>query len=215
MSPALGVMILVAPWIAEGADPQSRPRQPGQLHPYRDAFFKKTFGWSAAVGISASVGWNHVRNNPEEWGRGTSGFAKRLGSSYGRHVIKNAIKYPIAGIRHEAIGYVPSGKRGFRRRITYALMSTVITRKTTTEEKTIALGQISGTVGSAFLSRLWQPDRLHTVSSGFSTTGISFGIDAGINVVREFWPEIRHPKQHRNPDPPRAPGNASLILTAH
>ena len=48
-----------------------------------------------------------------------------------------------------------------------------------------------------FVSRLWQPARLHTVSSGLSSSGISLGADAASNVVREFWPEIRHPRRRR------------------
>jgi len=34
-------------------------------------------------------------------------------------------------------------------------------------------------------------------SSGFATGGIMLGVDAGSNVVREFWPEIRHPRRRR------------------
>jgi hypothetical protein len=33
---------------------------------------------------------------------------------------------------------------------------------------------------------------------GFGSAGISLGVDAGLNVVREFWPEIRHPHRHAN-----------------
>jgi len=43
------------------------------------------------------------------------------------------------------------------------------------------------------ISRAWQPARQHTLGSGLATAGIILGADAGSNVVREFWPEIRHP----------------------
>jgi hypothetical protein len=38
---------------------------------------------------------------------------------------------------------------------------------------------------------------MHTVASGFTSSGISFAVDAGLNTLREFWPEIRHPLRSR------------------
>jgi len=32
--------------------------------------------------------------------------------------------------------------------------------------------------------------------SGFASGGITLGVDAGMHVIREFWPEIRHPHKH-------------------
>jgi hypothetical protein len=51
-------------------------------------------------------------------------------------------------------------------------------------------------VGGGFISRLWHPDSYQTAASGFAATGVGFGAEAGMNVVREFWPEIRHPHRH-------------------
>jgi len=42
------------------------------------------------------------------------------------------------------------------------------------------------------------PARFHTFSSGISSAGISLAVDAGLNVMREFWPEIRHPRRRLN-----------------
>jgi hypothetical protein len=57
-------------------------------------------------------------------------------------------------------------------------------------------GEISGAVGSGLISRLWQPASTRTLAAGFTSAGITLGVDAGQNVVREFWPEIRHPRRH-------------------
>jgi hypothetical protein len=143
--------------------------------------------------VAAGAGVQHARNTPHEWGSGIAGFGKRLGSAFGTHFVKVGIQLPVAAIRHEAVGYRPLRAGGFRPRLKHALLSTVVTRKTTTGKQTVALGRISGTVGSGFISRLWQPARLRTVSSGISSSGTTFGVDAGRHVVQEFWPEIRHP----------------------
>jgi hypothetical protein len=181
-------LIVIALLLAAAAQPAENGR-----HPYRSRYVKDTFGKKAVVRTGASAGVQQLRNSPHEWGRGVQGFGKRVGSAFGQHVIKNSIQYPIAAIRHEELGYRPSGKKGFGPRLGYALTSTVITHKTTTGKKTVAAGRISGAMGSGFISRAWMPARLHTFSSGAASGGVMLGVDAGNNVVREFWPEIRHP----------------------
>ena len=167
-----------------------------QSHPYRDRYVKDTFGRNADARVGAGATIQHIRNSPHEWGRGASGFGKRLGSAFGEHVIKNSIQFGVASVRHEQLGYRRSGQQGFGARMKYALISTVVTHKTTTGKRTPAVGRISGDFGSGLISRTWQPARLHTLGSGFATGGIMLGVDAGSNVLREFWPEIRHPHSH-------------------
>jgi hypothetical protein len=167
-----------------------------QSHPYRHQYVKDTFGARAAARVGAGAAIQHARNSPHEWGGGVAGFGKRLGSAFGQHVVKNSIQFGVASVRHEELGYRRSGKQGFGPRMKYALVSTVVTHKTTTGKRTPALGRISGDFGSGLISRAWQPARLHTVGSGLATGGIMLGVDAGSHVVREFWPEIRHPHSH-------------------
>jgi hypothetical protein len=115
----------------------------------------------------------------------------------GRRAVSTSVELGVAAWRHEDLSFRPSGETGFRRRMKHALLSTVVARKTTTGRPTVASGRISGAFAGGFVSRLWQPARLRTVSSGLSTSGISLGVDAGIHAVREFWPEIRHPRRRK------------------
>src|SRR5215471_16278215 len=102
-----------------------------QQHPYRSRYVKDTFGKGAWVHAGGSAGIQQLRNSPHEWGGGMFGFGKRFGSAVGEHVVKNTIQFGVASVRHEELGYRRSGKRGFGPRLKYALVSTVITRKTT------------------------------------------------------------------------------------
>lgn len=148
----------------------------------------------ARAGAGAAV--NQANNTPSEWGQGAQGFGKRLGSAFAKHLVKKAIQFPVARLRHEALGYERSDQVGFKPRLRHALVATVITHKTTTEQKTVAMGEISGAMGSGLISRLWQPASTRSLSLGFTSGGITLGIDAGTNVLREFWPDIRHPHRH-------------------
>jgi hypothetical protein len=86
-------------------------------------------------------------------------------------------------------------------------LATVITHKTTTGKKTLATGEISGTIGSELISRLWQPASTRTVGLGFMSGGITLAIDAGSNVFREFWPEIHHPHRRSR--------NGATVVSVH
>jgi hypothetical protein len=175
------------------AVPAAAPKQESYLH-------HVFAGTGPYLKSAASAGISQAKGTPEEWGGGVQGYAKRWGSAFGKHIVKSSIHYGVARLRHEELGYRPSEKKGAWPRLRYALISTVVTRKTTTGARTISTSEISSVVGSGLISRLWQPASLHTVASGFGSAGISFGADAGYNVVREFWPEIRHPRRRKQQD---------------
>src|SRR5579871_1189827 len=149
---ALG-MVAVIGQFALGADRVASP--PRQIE-------KKTIGKRALIGSAVGAGIQQAENSPREWGQGWAGLGKRFASGVGKHGVKAAIQVTVGTIRHEELSYRPSGKTGFRPRLEYALLSTVITRKTTTGQKTFAAGEVSGAIGAGFISRLWQPVRLHT-----------------------------------------------------
>ena len=176
-------MILAA--LAAGAEaPQTRRT----AHPYRRQYLKETYGKGALAGVGARAGINQLRRSPKEWGGGAGGFGKRLASGMGTHVVNNTIKFGVAAARHEDLHYYRSNQKGFGPRMRHALISTVVTRKTTTGKRTVAGGRISGAIGSGLISRAWQPAATRTVGGGLASGGITLGASAGANVAREFWP---------------------------
>lgn len=183
-------MLLGGSFCAQAADPGIQ----AQAGPKK--FFKHALRPAAVAmaGVGAAV--SQATNTPSEWGQGAAGFGKRFASAFGKHLVKSGIEYPVARLRHEALGYERSSDPRFRPRLEHALLATVYTRKTTTGKKTVNTHEIAGAVGSGLISRLWQPASVRSVSAGFASAGITLGADAGMNVAREFWPEIRHPHHH-------------------
>lgn len=156
-------------------------------HPYRKEYREHTFGKKAIGPVAAGAVGREVINSPHQWGRGASGFGKRVGTSFATNVIKNSIQYPIAAARHEDLHYYRSEKKGFFPRLDHALVSTVVTRKTTNGKKTVASGRIAGSLGSGIVASSWAPAGF-SVAGGAATGGITLGVAAGTNVAREFWP---------------------------
>lgn len=158
-----------------------------QLHEYRH----RAVGKAAIAGAGVKAGVNTLRNSPHEWGRGPAGFAKRVGSSMGQHVVKETIQFGVAAAHHENLHYQRSNLRGKWPRLKYAAKSTFIVPRTNKPGKTVALGRVSGNLGAGMVSRAWMPASAAGVGAGLASGGIGLGADVGANVAREFWPRHR------------------------
>jgi hypothetical protein len=164
--------------------------------PKHDSLLKHLFSKKGLVLTGFSTVVQHIRRSPHEWGSNAGALGKRFAGLMGQRVIRNSVTYGMAKALKQDLKYYPSEQSGFLRRVRHALVSTVIARKKDSKDSTVATAQITGTAAGAFLSRLWQPVRLRTIGSGFSSLGISLSADAGLNVVREFWPR-RHKGERR------------------
>jgi hypothetical protein len=101
---------------------------------------------------------------------------------------------------HEDNRYFGSREHGFGRRILYAVKRSVLARKDDGTSR-ISISQIGSTAGAAFISRLWQPSTNNSAGDGAVSFGISMASNAGLNVMREFLPDIskhvfRHDESH-------------------
>jgi uncharacterized membrane protein len=146
----------------------------------------KLIGKRAVAGSVARGAAGTVVNSPHQWGRGPEGFAKRVGSSFGKQVIKQTIQAGVASAHHENLRYQPSNLRGTLPRVEYAVKSTFIVPRTNRAGKTVALGRVSGNMGAGLISQAWLPAA--GVGAGVASGGIGLGVDVGVNVAREFWP---------------------------
>ncbi|MBV8846801.1 MAG: hypothetical protein JO307_28670 [Bryobacterales bacterium] len=196
---AIGLIPLIMSPVLAAKDPDDDTR-PAAKHGVR-GFIRGTFTPTAIGMAGLGAGINQGTDTPHEWGQGAAGFGRRFASAMGKHIIGHGIHYAVSRALHEEIDYRPSGKTGFAPRLEYALLSTVITRKTTTGDKTINAGELAGAFGSGLISRAWQPASTASIAHGFASGGISLGVNAGLHVTREFWPEIRHPHQHQHRGP--------------
>jgi len=159
-------------------------------HPYRRDWKHSMFSKSALAGTAARAGLAHAMNRPDVWGRGASGFGKRIGTSFGIHAVGTTVEHAVAASLHEDLHYHRSDNPRFGPRLRHALVSTVWTRNTRNGKHRPAVGRISGHAAAGALSAAWVP-----AASGASTAGFGLAADAGANVVREFWP--RHTQRRR------------------
>jgi hypothetical protein len=141
------------------------------------------------AGVSA--GLKQAGNKPPEWGGGLEGYGYRYGDVFAQHVVRRTLQAGVAAVLHEDNRYFVSHQSGFFRRTGYALKSTVLARHDNGEQY-FSVSRFSGAAGSAFLSRIWQPPSLNTPGDAAVNFGTAIGVDAGFNVLREFWPDLKH-----------------------
>jgi hypothetical protein len=141
------------------------------------------------AGVGA--GFDQLRDRPSQWGEGGAAFGERYASHLGQYVIQRSIMFPVQAIDHEDTRYFRSKKTGFGGRLGDAFLHTVW-RHNDSGGMMPAYSEFIGDYGAAAVSRMWWPDRYHTASSVLVAGSDTVLVDAGINALHEFAPDIKH-----------------------
>jgi hypothetical protein len=140
----------------------------------------------AAIGAS----FDQLRDRPQEWGQGGEGLGERFASHIGQYVIQRSIMFPVQAIDHEDTRYFPSQSRKFGPRLGHAVLYTVW-RHDDSGGMMPAYSEFLGDYGAAAVSRMWWPDRFHHGGAIFLAGSDTVFIDAGINILHEFAPDVK------------------------
>lgn len=140
------------------------------------------------AGIGAGV--DQWRGRPREWGEGWGPYFERYGSHLGQYVVQRSIMFPVQAIDEEDTRYFPSKRTTFKGRLADAFLHTVW-RHDDTGGMMPAYSEFFGDYGAAAVSRLWWPRHYHTGSAIFIAGSDTILVDAGINVLHEFTPDIK------------------------
>lgn len=191
---SLGVVsILLSSAAFAETDFQSRPlaiSQPLSVQEKFEYYLQNTYSIRDVLERSALAGIAQWRDNPREWEQGLSGYGRRLSSNFGQYSIKKSLQFGIGAALKEDPRYFASTERGFWRRTTHAVTHTVMVRNDD-NRRVFSFGRVGGTLGGSFVSRTWQPQREQTVGHALRNAGFSLGTEAGWNMLREFWPDIK------------------------
>jgi len=140
------------------------------------------------AGIGAA--FDQWRDRPSEWGEGGGALAERYASHIGQYLIQRSIMFPVQAIDHEDTRYFRSKRTSVRGRIGDAFLHT-IWRHNDSGGMMPAYSEFLGDYGAAALSRAWWPQRYHTGSAVFVAGSDTILVDAGINVLHEFAPDVK------------------------
>ncbi len=153
-------------------------------------YLHHTFGPLAIARSTVWSGINQAADTPSEWGQGMKGYGRRLADKLGQHAIKDSIQDGMAALFHEDPRYIPSRRNGIGSRTAYALEHAFLVYRNDGTTK-FADSHLIAAFGTAAISRTWYPQSHRTVGGTLEAGAISYGVDAGMAVVREFWPDIQ------------------------
>ncbi len=145
----------------------------------------------------AAAGITQAQNVPPGWGQGAEGYGRRFANYYASATVSNMLQMAGEDLLHEDNLYYGSGEHGIWRRVKYAVKSSVLARSED-GSRHFSISQVGSTAGAAFISRLWQPRDERSAGDGAVSFGISMATNAGVNVIREFLPDITGHLFHRS-----------------
>jgi len=165
-----------------------------------ELYWKQNY-WSigAYVGpVLSALVLDQATGFPREWGGGFEGFGHRLGSRALSAVVQGSVQASLAAPLHEDVRYISRGKGNFSRRILHAVAFSFVTYNSH-GHVTPNIANLTSYYAAAAVSTKWTPTDeplgRYTLVHGSEQVGLAIPV----NVLQEFWPDIRSRIFHRRP----------------
>lgn len=142
-------------------------------------------------------------NNYRQFGQGMQGYGKRYGAAFADGAISNYVTEGLLpSLLHEDPRLFRLGTGNKWKRGIYAATRVLITRTDSGGER-FNISEIAGNMMSASLSNLYYPPLNRSWDNTFEHFAINVVSDAGFNVLKEFYPDMRCKVLHKcEPEPP-------------
>jgi hypothetical protein len=172
------------------ASASAPPDQPGAPVPY-DRFeefvndsVKSPLFYVQAVGAGVL---DQLGNFPTEW-KGGSAFAKRNAARTGQAFAAEAVGHAAAAVLHHRVAYDPCTCTGLPR-VGHAIARAFVSLKSDGSGRAPNWSLWISKYASAGLANAWYPTTYTTADVASQGTA-ALGTAAGLNIVKEFAPEI-------------------------
>ena len=174
-------------------------------------FVRDTFEPISFLSAAFDAGLDQAGGRDPSFGQGASGYGKRFGTSYaGQATWRFFTDFAYPSLFSEDPRYYRSGQGSARRRILHAMGHTFVAHRDNGRHM-FHYSEWLGTASSAALSNIYHPGEDRGFSRYAGQVGFAVMQDMGLDVLREFWPEIarkfrmpfRDVQQPREPAAPR------------
>lgn len=154
---------------------------------WHDSFDYSSFVWTGILAAQSLA-----LNSDPELGHGPAAYARYYWRGFVDGVSGTYFTEAIVPvISHEDPRYYTLGHGGFSRRIAYSLSRTFLT-KTDSGRTDFNWSEVGGNACEAALSNLYYPPQERGGRQTLRDWGTQMESAALNNIVKEFWPDIRH-----------------------
>lgn len=143
------------------------------------------------TGIYAGV--SQMTNQYPEFGQGAKGYAKRYGGAFADGAVGNYMTegvFPVLLHQDPRLFRMGPEGGGFWKRVGYSASRVLITRGDSGARQ-FNFSEIIGNGVAAGISSTYYPDSGRNVHAVLDKWALDVGSDAGFNILREFWPDMR------------------------
>jgi hypothetical protein len=166
----------------------------GKLSPSQkfELFGFNTFNPFPIAAAAAQAGFSQAIDSPEGYGQGAEGYGKRFGAAYADTATSQFFgTFFFPSILKQDPRYFRKAEGSNGSRIGYAVSRVFITRNDSGKQApNISFLLAAGS--SAAISNLYYPAGNRNFGNAAIRFGTAFGTQAGFNVFKEFWPDIKH-----------------------
>ncbi len=154
-------------------------------------YVSDAIGPLSILGEAAGAGIGQWANTPREWGQGWGAYGRRFASNVGYNGVRQTISYGVATAFHEDDRFFSSHETGAWKRARYALVS-AFTARHRDGSRAFSVSSFTAIVGAGTAASIWGPPSYKGIGNIGKNAGISFATTAGLNVFREFLPDLLH-----------------------
>lgn len=152
---------------------------------------KDSFDWTLVLVAAGYAGLGQLTDQNRPLGQGLAGYGNRLVRNYSDLVIGNVLvegAMPI--LLHEDPRYFRRGQGKFWSRVGYAASRVFVTR-TDSGGTEFNYSEFVGNSLAVGISNSYYPGN-RNLGGNFQKFTIQFATDAFSNVLKEFWPDVKH-----------------------
>jgi hypothetical protein len=139
------------------------------------------------------AGGSQLTNQYREFGQGATGYAKRYAGAFADNAIGNYMTeaaFPVL-FRQDPRYFRMGPSYGFWRRIGYSATRVIVTRGDSGARQ-FNFSEVIGNGVAAGISAAYYPPSSRHPEEVCEKWALNVGSDAGFNILKEFWPDMRH-----------------------
>jgi hypothetical protein len=188
------ILYIIPNYRAVSADAKVPPLDPkGKFK----LFFEDSFDYSTFLYVGLLSGIGMAERNVPQFGDGADAFGKYYYHYFADQALGNFFtEFTLPIVFKEDPRYFTLGHGGFFKRSGYALSRLVVTR-TDSGGTQPNFSEVIGNGAAAGIAGLYYPDQYRTWTKTGQRWGQQLALDAAFNVIKEFWPDIRHSVLHQ------------------
>ena len=133
---------------------------------------------------------DQATGSPSQWGGGFRGYGRRVASRIGNAILQGTVQAPAAAVLHEDVRYIVSGRQGFKTRAWHAMKYSFVTYNDE-GRPTLNVANLGAYYASTAISTAWLPGGRNVASYTLSNATEQIGLSIPVNLLQEFWPDIR------------------------